>query len=937
MANTPVAISGAVTIVGYSVTPPFATTDSYTFSFPYLSQDDFEIEVQSETILDAADFEFTSDYLIQLTTVGVDKLNALYGDLTSVAVTIRRRTQVSSRLVDYQDGATLGEADLDLQANQLFYLIQEVYDNSELGNVQFNPVNGAIDLDGAELANLGAPTTESSAATLGTVLDNVIVPEYTEGENYRQYRLVMDGGDLYRANTDVTDAPASISGDFDLILDASQLADIATNTAGITTNAADIATNVSDIAGNAGDITQNALDIAANSSDLTDHEAENELAHTQRDTKANLDTWAISATNGAMAYATDEKKNYSVKDGVLEELGTGGGGSLDVYHQESFKDTVATDFVRGNNATPDNAGTGSLDGSLSDETTSPLSGDSSLKYTMGSSSTNDFFLSPPISVDTIQTDRDSGFTKYYTYNGNSGDLKVIVLDQDDNILTANNDLLSFANTNARYSTSFNIPSTVTSIRYGVQVLVGNSGKVLIMDNAELSIDPFVYRDTQDRHTIYSKNSYAGIGGPNAVDMKFTPTEEKGSGILVENVVGGGFSQYAAIRKCTVDVSFGCLVNAANGYAQIFKNGVLHMSGSLNGAAGNYVGVSGELDLDIGDTFHIRVTGSSIVVSNDVTFQAVAKAQSAHVVTPAKSNLTDWTSYSPTIVGFGTPSVSKWQYKRVGDSLHIQGFITSGVSTATEARIPFPVIDGETLSASSFYDSTVGNQQFLVGWGSREDNLDILPLVHSGEDYLTMSFSSSSASLEPKNGSDIASSGVELTVFAEVKIEGWSSDVTFLAAVPESSSGGGDVSITSEPLTIVGATTDPTKGTTTVDKVYYYVKNGILVAHYQYIQTAAGSSGSGIYRLKLPNGYQVHPDWAQPNANYVTCIGDGIISNHSFSQGSATDYCRASLMSPTEITLNRVISSSVQIHSSSLFGFGGTYLTIDVRIEVPILV
>ena len=78
MAATPVPITGANTIVGYNVSTPFTITDSFTFSFPYLSQDDFEIEVNTETILDAADYTFTTDYLINLTTVGRDKLNALY-------------------------------------------------------------------------------------------------------------------------------------------------------------------------------------------------------------------------------------------------------------------------------------------------------------------------------------------------------------------------------------------------------------------------------------------------------------------------------------------------------------------------------------------------------------------------------------------------------------------------------------------------------------------------------------------------------------------------------------------------------------------------------------------------------------------------------------------------------------------------------------------
>lgn len=279
MANTPVTITGAVTIVGYTVTLPFVTTDSYTFSFPYLSQDDFEIEVKSETILDAADYAFTSDYLIQLTTTGVNKLNALYGTLTDVPLTIRRRTQVSTRLVDYQDGATLTEADLDLQANQLFYLVQEVYDDANLGSVSFNPVDGTIDLDGAELVDMGEPLVESSGATLKTVLDNCIVPDYTEAEDYRAQRLVFNSGDLYRSNKVVTGAPAVLDvADWDLIFTATQLASI------------------------------------------TPHIADAH-AHQEVDTKANLDTWAATAANGARAYGTDTKKYYGVKDGVLQLIG----------------------------------------------------------------------------------------------------------------------------------------------------------------------------------------------------------------------------------------------------------------------------------------------------------------------------------------------------------------------------------------------------------------------------------------------------------------------------------------------------------------------------------------------------------------------------------------------------------------------------------------
>ena len=161
MANTPVPIAGANTIVGYNVSMPFTTTDSYTFSFPYLDKANFEITVNSETVLDTDDYVFTSDYLINLTTIGVDKLNALYGTSTEdIGFLIRRRTVLSSRSVDYLDGAVLTEAVLDLDSIQAFYLIQEIYDTSEIGNVSFDPISGSIDLDGVELINGAYPTTE---------------------------------------------------------------------------------------------------------------------------------------------------------------------------------------------------------------------------------------------------------------------------------------------------------------------------------------------------------------------------------------------------------------------------------------------------------------------------------------------------------------------------------------------------------------------------------------------------------------------------------------------------------------------------------------------------------------------------------------------------------------------------------------------------------
>lgn len=306
MAVTQVPISGANTLVGFTITLPFTVNDQFSFSFPYLDQADFKIEVASTTVLDTADYEFVSDYLIQLTQIGVDKLNALYvAPLTEVDLVLSRSTTLSNRLVDFQDGANLTEEELDLNSNQAFYLLQEAYDTFLTGSLTLNPVTGVINAKNSEIINVAESSTLTSAATLNTVLDNVTTPDYEEFAVYRTGKLVFIGDNIYRAIVDIDSAPATPDlGDFELVIDVAALAaavavfdDVAANTAAITVN----------------------------SDNLTAHEAEQD-AHQEIDTETNLVTWAASANNGDHAYATDTKKYYGVEDGELTEFGGGGAG-----------------------------------------------------------------------------------------------------------------------------------------------------------------------------------------------------------------------------------------------------------------------------------------------------------------------------------------------------------------------------------------------------------------------------------------------------------------------------------------------------------------------------------------------------------------------------------------------------------------------------------
>jgi hypothetical protein len=50
---------------------------------------------------------------------------------------------------------------------------------------------------------------------------------------------------------------------------------------------------------------------------------------------------------------------------------------------------------------------------------------------------------------------------------------------------------------------------------------------------------------------------------------------------------------------------------------------------------------------------------------------------------------EWVSYTPTLIGFGSTTAQNFFWRRVDDSIQIMGKWTNGTVTATEARMPLP--------------------------------------------------------------------------------------------------------------------------------------------------------------------------------------------------------------------------------------------------------
>jgi hypothetical protein len=67
----------------------------------------------------------------------------------------------------------------------------------------------------------------------------------------------------------------------------------------------------------------------------------------KQDTKANLTTYALTATNGQIVFATDTKEYFAIKDGLLSDLGGGGGiASVDILSAETADKAAIGDFTQ---------------------------------------------------------------------------------------------------------------------------------------------------------------------------------------------------------------------------------------------------------------------------------------------------------------------------------------------------------------------------------------------------------------------------------------------------------------------------------------------------------------------------------------------------------------------------------------------------------------
>jgi len=156
-------------------------------------------------------------------------------------------------------------------------------------------------------------------------------------------------------------------------------------------------------------------------------------------------------------------------------------------------------------------------------------------------------------------------------------------------------------------------------------------------------------------------------------------------------------------------------------------------------------------------------GESLLVQSDgVTYQILSR------YIPSLG-----TSYTPTVVGFGTVSGVSAFYQRVGGSMNVWGSFVVGSSTSVTATISVP--SGLTLGSSLDNGATMlGNASAVTSSGTPRNTDNYIVYQDSGTSTSAVLIASTTASNKfvANLGNSIASSGWNFSFQFTVPISGW---------------------------------------------------------------------------------------------------------------------------------------------------------------------
>ena len=492
----------------------------------------------------------------------------------------------------------------------------------------------------------------------------------------------------------------------------------------------------------------------------------------KQDTKSNLNTYAGSASNGQLVFATDEKKMYQVVDSALVAVGGGAGDINNILTDGGF-DSDATTTVDGLTCTV---------GTCSQEETNQFIGDGALKIALSTQAadvvkcydnTNAQWDNQMIQAEAYVKSSLAGVEMCYwdgsaesnciTYDASDEWKKIKIIEQ---VIDEN------------------------SICYKIK---SPSGTDDIFIDASSIFSLKVDGTTKVERAFVDENIDPATMTATSGDLRFGAANItiNGDQFLVYTDADGYFT---ATKDSTHNVCFTGRSTTANNNLTIFKNGSTDLVNRSSGTvSAQWHTVCANVDLKAGEDFNIQ---SGFTLTSSVTqwlsiTSTHYEQKSVLSDATAESTFTDWASYTPsTSQGFGTLGATDLKWKRVGTDMLIQGTFVSGTSTNTEARLELPT--GYT-TRSDLPSRTVAGKGAYTGTGG----VDQLVLVEPSRTYMNFGIANvGTAGLSAADGDQMVAVGQTYGFSASFPIEGWLAKPqivgTFKPAVEASSQIGLDV-------------------------------------------------------------------------------------------------------------------------------------------------
>lgn len=498
----------------------------------------------------------------------------------------------------------------------------------------------------------------------------------------------------------------------------------------------------------------------------------------KKDTKANLTTYAATAQNGEFVFATDEKKQYQVVDGVLKQIAGGGGGSAgeNLLTNASFEDGVASPWTL-------------TAGTIAQESTQVIHLEKSAKVTLSSQSL-DFYQSSTLKASQFSGSEVQGLA-YARIKTTVSGVKLCPRRAGAVVTSLCVDIPASGKWEYR-----EIPFILGATSNGISI---NSNSVSVTGDIYID-DTFVgaqaVRLSGDASTIAGESYFAGTASclwnrTSTTIGAFTAASACPGPTIPQSFIGDWQTTDSDLPRQTINnlpagkykATF-IFISSNNG-PDVPRFTIFDGSSSCEPMGGAGSNVSNALNT-ISCVFNYQTSGNrsfeiysgSGSGTTTINNAVISPRMSAKFILEKYSSSSTYTStnanygrtqYTPTFTGLGSTSSIDCGHTRDGQFLDLDCKWTSVSATGVEARISLPTVNGVALTPSISSIRVVGTGSLSVAGDQA-----ISVLAEPSNNYITFGFQGSSgAGLTKVTGSGWIGTGtVTVSISARIPIVGW---------------------------------------------------------------------------------------------------------------------------------------------------------------------